>query len=350
MISKKAKYNVAVVGARGAVGGEMIKILEERNFPVEELRLFGSERSKGQSVEFKKSKIQIRELLFNEMEFEGIDIVLSSPGGSVSKKFAPHAIKAGAVVIDNTSAFRMDPSVPLVVPEINRADIAKHKGIIANPNCSAIIMLMAVAPLHRKNPVKRIVCATYQSASGAGSKAMEELKEQTRDYLAGKSVKKEVFPHQIAFNLFSHNSAIVPETGFNEEETKMIQESHKILHDNSIRMAVSCVRVPVLRAHSEAIFLEFSKKMTADDAREILKKAPGVKVVDDRTKNYFPMPVDASNRNDVLVGRFREDPSVENGLALFVVGDQLRKGAALNAVQIAEYLINFLTNFSRPLS
>lgn len=338
-LKKKAKYNIAVVGARGAVGGEMIKILEQRNFPVDELRLFGSERSKGQSVDFKKSKIQIRELLFNDKEFSGIDIVLSSPGGSVSKKFVPHATKAGAVVVDNTSAFRMDPSVPLVVPEINASDIAKHKGIIANPNCSAIIMLIAVAPLHRKNPIRRIICATYQSASGAGSKAMRELEEQTRQFLEKKPIKKEVFPHQIAFNLFSHNSAIVPETGFNEEETKMMQESHKILHDKSIRMAVTCVRVPVLRAHSEAIFLEFSKKMTADEARQILKKAPGVKVVDDREKNYFPMPIDASHGDDVLVGRFREDPSVENGLAMFVAGDQLRKGAALNAVQIAEELI-----------
>lgn len=338
MISKKAKYNIAVVGARGAVGGEMIKILAERNFPVDELRLFGSERSKGQTVEFKKSKIQVRELLFNDKEFEGIDIVLSSPGSSVSKKFAAHARKAGAVIIDNTSAFRMEASVPLVIPEINGADIAKHRGIIANPNCSAIIMLMAVAPLHRKNPIRRAVCATYQSVSGAGSKAMRELEEQTRQFLEQKPIKKEVFPHQIAFNLFSHNSPVL-DSGFNEEETKMIQEAHKILHDDSIRIVTSCVRVPIFRAHSEAIFLEFKNKMTSDEARAILRKSPGLKVVDEREKNYFPMPIEASGRDEVLVGRIREDKSTENGLALFVTGDQLRKGAALNAVQIAEELI-----------
>lgn len=337
-MKKKAKYNVAVVGARGAVGAEIIQILGERHFPVEELRLFGSSRSKGQKVKFGKQEIAIRELIFTEEEFRGIDIVLSSPGSSVSKKFVPYAIKAGAVVIDNTSAFRMLPDVPLVVPEINPEDIAKHKGIIANPNCSAIIMLMAIAPLHKKNKIRRVVCATYQSTSGAGAKAMRELEEQTRDFLAKKPLKKKAFPHQIAFNLFSHNSPIL-ESGYNEEEFKMIQESHKILHDDAIRIVTTCVRVPVLRAHSAAIVLEFEKKMTAHEARQILSKAPGVKVVDDRAKNYFPMPIEASGIDDVLVGRIREDLSHSNGLGLFVSGDQLRKGAALNAIQIAEHLI-----------
>ena len=337
-MKKKSKYNVAVVGAKGAVGYEIIKILEERNFPVAELYPFGSARTAGSSILFQGNQIKIRELKFTPAEFNGIDIVLSSPGASISKKFVPHALKSGAVIVDNTSAFRMDPKVPLVIPEINGSDIKKHNGIIANPNCSAIIMLMVVAPLHRKNRVNRIVCATYQSASGAGSRAMQELEDQTRAYLEKKELKIEAFPHQIAFNLFSHNSTVV-ENGFNEEELKMIQESRKILHDDSIRIVTTCVRVPIFRAHSEAIFLEFEKKITANEARQILSNAPGVKVVDDAKKNHFPMPIEASGKDDVLVGRIHEDLSTENGLSLFVSGDQLRKGAALNAIQIAEALI-----------
>ena len=335
---KKDRYNVAVVGTTGAVGQEMVKILAERKFPVDGLTLFASSRSKGKSIKFNGRDISVTELTFQESAFSGIDIILSSAGGSISKQFAPHAVKAGAIVIDNTSAFRMDPQVPLVVPEINPEDIQKHKGIIANPNCSAIIMLMAIAPLHRKNKIRRIICATYQSASGAGAKAMQELENQSREFLEGKPLTKKVFPHQIAFNLFSHNSPVT-ENGYNEEELKMIQESHKILHNDSIRIATSCVRVPILRAHSEAIFLEFEKKMTPKEAREILSKAPGIKVVDDSKQNYFPMPIEASGKDEVLVGRIREDLSNENGLALFVSGDQLRKGAALNAIQIAEKLI-----------
>ena len=337
-MKKKSKYNVAVVGAKGAVGSEMIQILEERKFPVAELRLFGSARSKGTTTRFQGRDIAIQELKFSPDEFTGVDIILSSPGASVSAKFVPHAIKAGAVVIDNTSAFRMNPKVPLVVPEVNPEDIAKHKGIIANPNCSAIIMLMAIAPLHKKSRIKRILCSTYQSASGAGRKAMKELETQTRDFLDGKAIKKEVFPHQIAFNLFSHNSAI-EENGYNGEELKMIQESRKILHADSIRIATTCVRVPVFRAHSEAIYVEFERKMSVDKARHFLSKAPGIKLVDDPKNNHFPMPIEASGGDDVLVGRIREDLSCKNGLALFVAGDQLRKGAALNAVQIAEALI-----------
>ena len=337
-MKKKNKYNVAVVGAKGAVGQEMVKILEERKFPVAEFRPFGSVRTKGMPVCFNGKEIPSRELKFEPGEFDGIDIILSSPGASVSKQFAPHAVKSSAVIVDNTSAFRMDPNVPLVVPEINPEDIAKHKGIIANPNCSAIIMLMAIAPLHRKNRICRVVCATYQSTSGAGAKAMHELETQTRDYLDGKPLKKEIFLHQIAFNLFSHNSAI-EENGYNGEELKMIQESRKILHDNMIRIVTTCVRVPILRAHSEAIFLEFEKKMKVEEARQILTHAPGVRLVDDWKNNHFPMPIEASGKDEVLVGRIREDLSCENGLVLFVSGDQLRKGAALNAVQIAEQLI-----------
>ena len=263
---------------------------------------------------------------------------MSSAGSSISKQFVPHAVKAGAVVIDNTSAFRMDAATPLVIPEINSDDIRKHKGVIANPNCSAIIMLMAIAPLHRKNRIRRIVCSTYQSASGAGAKAMQELEEQTREVLAGKTAIKKVFPHQIAFNLFSHNSSIAS-NGYNEEEIKMIQESKKILHDDSIRIVVTCIRVPILRAHSEAIFIEFERKMAPAEARQIFSKAPGIKLVDEPKENHFPMPVEASGKDEILVGRIREDLSCENGLVFFVSGDQLRKGAALNAIQIAEKLI-----------
>ncbi len=253
----------------------------------------------------------------------------------MSKQFVPHAIKDGALVIDNTSAFRMDPKVPLVVPEINGEDIFKHQGIIANPNCSAIIMLMAIAPLHRENRIRRVLCATYQAVSGAGAAAMQELKDQTQEVLAGKNPTKKVFPHQIAFNLFSHNAAIESD-GYNGEELKMIQESHKILHDNSIKIVTTCIRVPVRRAHTEVLYLEFEKPMKPEEAREILSRSPGIRVQDDTKANHFPMPIEASEKEDVLVGRIRKDLSCENGLALMVSGDQLWKGAALNAVQIAE--------------
>ncbi len=329
------KFNVAVVGAKGAVGHEIITLLEKRKFPVGEFRPFGSARSAGQKVKFNGKDYAIQELKSQPGEFKGIDIVLSSPGASVSKQFSPHAIKDGALIVDNTSAFRMNPDVPLVVPEINGDDIFKHKGIIANPNCSAIIMLMALAPLHRKNRVKRVLCATYQAVSGAGAVAMEELKEQTAEVLAGKPATKKVFPHQIAFNLFSHNAAI-EDGGYNGEELKMIAESRKILHDDSIKIVTTCIRVPVLRAHTEVLYLEFEKPMSPEEAKAILSKAPGVDLQDDSKNNHFPMPIEASNRENVLVGRIRKDLSSDNGLALMVAGDQLWKGAALNAVQIAE--------------
>lgn len=363
-MKKKSKYNVAVVGAKGAVGQEIIRILEERKFPVAEFYPFGSHRSKGRTVRFNGKDYLNQELKSEPGEFDGVDIVLSSPGASVSKQFVPHAIKSGAVVIDNTSAFRMDPKVPLVIPEINGRDIQKHKGIIANPNCSAIIMLMAVAPLHRKYKIKRILCATYQAVSGAGASAMAELYRQSEEFVERvkrnpsyqsdllaavqaeiseiqedkKPLVKHIFPHPIAFNLFSHNSA-VEEGGYNGEELKMIQETHKILHDDKIRVATTCIRVPVLRAHTEVLYLEFDQKMSPEKARAILAKAPGVEIADHPEKNYFPMPLKASGRDNVLVGRIRQDLSLKNGLALLVAGDQLRKGAALNAVQIAETLI-----------
>ena len=334
-MKKKPKYNVAIMGATGAVGEEMLKILEQRNFPVDQLVLLASARSIGKKVHFKGREIIVQEL--KEDSFDGIDIVLASAGGSISKKFVPFAVKEGAVVIDNTSAFRMDPKVPLVVPEINPQDIKKHKGIIANPNCSTIIMLVPIFPIHQSNRIKRILVSTYQAASGAGAKAMKELEDQSRDVLAGRPAKKEVFPHQIAFNLFSHNSAIQDE-GYNEEEIKMIKETKKIFHDDKIKIVATTVRVPVFRAHSEAIYLELAKKPDLNRIRKILSKAPGVKIIDDREKNYFPMPLEATGQDDVLVGRIRKDLSSPNGICLFVAGDQLRQGAALNAIQIAENL------------
>ena len=334
-MKKKTAYNVAVMGATGAVGEEMLKILEERNFPVDQLRLLASARSVGRKYLFRGKQCLVEEL--KETSFQGMDIVLATAGGSISKKYAPFAVSAGAVVIDNTSAFRMDPDVPLVVPEINPDDIKKHKGIIANPNCSTIIMLVPVFAIHQINRVKKVIVSTYQAASGAGAKAMKELEDQARDILAGQPAKKEIFPHQIAFNLFSHNSSI-KEEGYNEEEIKMVKETHKILHDKNIKVTATCVRVPVYRAHSEAIYLELSKRPDIDKIRQIISKSEGVRLVDDRANNYFPMPIEASGKDDVLVGRIRTDVSTPNGLWIFVAGDQIRKGAALNAVQIAEIL------------
>ena len=361
MLKKKSKYNVAIVGARGAVGTELRKILEERKFPVDRLRIFGSSQSKGVQLDFCGRKIAVEPLPADAKGFEGIDLILSSPGKTVSKQFAPLATKAGCVIVDNTSAFRMDSGTPLVIPEVNGNDIQRHRGIIANPNCSAIIMLMAVAPLHRANPVKRIVVSTYQSTSGAGGNAMRELFTQTEEFLErvaskkkpdvleaieesakeirkGKALKREAFMHQIAFNLFSHNTAIAA-NGYNEEENKVVEESRKILHVPNLQICPTCIRVPVFRAHAESILLEFEKRMSAGEARQILTKAKGVRVVDDREKNHFPMPFEASGGDEILVGRLREDLSNPNALAMFVAGDQLRKGAALNAVQIAEQLI-----------
>lgn len=339
------KYNVAILGATGAVGQEFLKILEERNFPIESLKLLSSKRSAGKKMSFKGAEMTVEEATSNS--FEGIDLVLSSAGGSVSKELAPYAVKAGALVVDNTSAFRMDPTVPLVVPEINPEDVSKHQGIIANPNCSTIIMLVPLAPIHKLAKIKRIVVSTYQAASGAGVMAMEELKEQTRQVLGGKEPTQEAFPHQIAFNLFSHNSAIGPD-GFCEEEVKMIRETEKIFHDETIDVCATTIRVPVVRAHSEVINIETEKEISSDEVRKLMSEAAGVRLVDDRQKNHFPMPIEAEGRDDVFVGRIRRDPSVKNGLVLFVSGDQIRKGAALNAVQIAEVWIKNQSTVNRP--
>ncbi len=335
---KKPAYNVAIMGATGAVGVEMRQILEERKFPIAEITFLASERSAGKKLRFRGKTHTVK--LLTEDSFAGVDIVLASAGGSISKQFAPAVLKAGAVMIDNTSAFRMDPAVPLVIPEINPQEIrnAGKKRIIANPNCSTIVALMALYPLHKAAGLARFNVATYQAASGAGAQAMEELRVQAGEVLAGKKPTKKIFKHQIAFNVFSHNSNVGPE-GYNEEEVKMVKETHKILDDKDIKVQVTCVRVPVMRAHSEAIYAKFEKALTPDQARNLLSKAPGVKVVDKRGANYFPMPVDSAHQDDVLVGRIRQDLFSKKTIALFVSGDQIRKGAALNAVQIAEKLI-----------
>ena len=333
------RYSVAIVGATGAVGVEFLRLLEERHFPLSELRLLASARSHGKTMRFQGREAAVQEL--TEDSFRDVDIAFFSAGGSISKKFAPIAVRAGAVVVDNSSAFRMDPSVPLVIPEINPESIAMHAGIIANPNCSTIIAIMPLWPIHKKNRIHRLIAATYQAASGAGAAAMQELVESTRAHLEGRPYANTVLPHPYAFNLFSHNSKIDPETGYNEEETKMAKETRKIFGDPMIRISATCVRVPVLRAHSEALTIECEHRITPAEVREILANAPGVTLMDDSERNYFPMPKDASGQGDVLVGRIRQDSSDPSGksIAMFVAGDQLLKGAALNAVQIAEVMV-----------
>jgi len=327
---------MAILGATGAVGVEVLKTLEKRKFPVGKLTLLASERSAGKKLKFRGKSVAVQKV--TPRSFAGVDIAIFSAGATRSREFALHAVKADAVVVDNSSAFRMDSSVPLVVPEVNGADLKNHKGIIANPNCSAMIMVVALWPLHQKARIRRIVISTYQSASGAGARAMAELETQTRDILAGKPAKKEVFPHQIAFNVFSHNTKMA-ENGYNEEENKIIEETRKIFHEPNLAICPTCIRVPVFRAHSESILIETEHKLTVKEARAILSKAPGVKVLDDRAANHFPMPIETSGKDDIFVGRIREDPSCPNSLAMFVSGDQLLKGAALNAVQIAELLL-----------
>jgi len=329
---------VAIVGATGAVGVEMIGCLERRAFPLAELRLLASARSAGKTLEFRGAPLAVREL--TEASFDGVDLALFSAGSSISKKFAPLAVRAGAVVIDNSSAFRMDPSVPLVVPEINPLAAREHRGIIANPNCTATISITPLWPVHQANRIVRLLIASYQSASGAGAAAMEELRESTRAYLEGRAYQQRVLPHPYAFNVFSHNARIDPDSGYNEEEIKVREEARKIFGDSELRVSATCIRVPVLRAHSVAITFECQRPIPADEARRLIAGAPGVKLVDDREHNYFPMPRDASGGDPILAGRIRQDLSDPSGrsIALFVAGDQLLKGAALNAVQIAEAL------------
>jgi aspartate-semialdehyde dehydrogenase len=328
--------HVAVVGATGAVGIEMIKTLEKRNFPVSKLTLLASARSVGKKLKFRGQEIAVKEL--TKDAFAGIDIALFSAGGSISKEFAPVAAKAGCVVIDNSSAFRMDNDVPLVIPEINAGDIRQHKGIIANPNCTTAVTLMALYPLHEVFNVRRIFASSYQAVSGTGAKAIDELQRQVSQVVEAKPVTKEVYPHQIAFNVLPHVDSFLP-SGYTKEEMKMENEGRKIMHHPTFRASVTCVRVPVYRAHSVAVSAEFEKSVTADAAREVLLKAPGLDVVDNPEKKEYPLPLYAAERYNCQVGRIRKDCAFDNGLCFWVVGDQLLKGAALNAVQIAEELL-----------
>ena len=331
-------WNVAIAGVTGAVGQEFLALLETRNFPAENYKFLASSRSAGKTITFAGKDYTVEEL--TENSFDDVDIALFSAGGSISKHFAPIAAKKGTIVVDNSSAFRMDDDVPLVIPEINPEAIQTHKGIIANPNCSTIIGIVPVWPLHRVNPLRRMVVSTYQAVSGAGWQAMEELKQQVRDVLDGKEITPHVFKHPCAFNVFSHDSNI-GENGYNVEEMKMVHETHKIFNDYSIGITCTCVRVPVLRTHCESINLEFTEPMEPEQVVDLLHQAPGVTIVDDAENNYFPMPIDATGQGDILVGRIRQDESIadKRGINIWVAGDQLLKGAALNAVQIAEELL-----------
>ena len=335
---KKEKYNVAVVGATGAVGNEMVSILQERKFPVDQLTLLASTRSSGTQIEFKGKQYAVEVL--SENSFVGMDIGLFSAGGSVSEKFAPLAGKAGCVVIDNTSAFRMDPQCPLVVPEVNPHAIAQYttKNIIANPNCSTIQMVVALKPIHDVARIKRIVVSTYQAVSGTGKRAIRELEDQVLAIYSNREVPRQVYPHQIAFNCLPHIDVFF-DNGYTKEEIKMVNETKKIMEDDSIRITATTVRVPVFYSHSESVNIETEKKLTADQVREILSKAPGVVVVDNPKKNEYPLAIHAAGKDETFVGRIREDDSIPNGINLWIVSDNIRKGAALNAVQIAEILI-----------
>src|SRR5687768_4025804 len=330
--------NVAIVGATGAVGQEFLTVLAERDFPIKNLKLLASARSAGRMVEYRGKTYAVEELTRDS--FDGVQIAFFSAGGSISKEFAPAAVAAKAVVVDNTSAFRMKDGIPLVVPEVNADQIHKHNGLIANPNCSTIIMAVPLWPLHKVNRIKRIVVSTYQAVSGAGAWGLYELDAQMKAYATGQPIMKEKFAYQIVNNLFSHNTKVA-ENGYNEEENKMVAETRKIFGDAKIQVSPTCIRVPIPRAHSESINIEFERPMTPEQVREILKKAPGVTIVDDREKNHFPMPLEASGQDNVLVGRIRQDISRDDGrgIDLFVSGDQVRKGAATNAVQIGEKLV-----------
>lgn len=339
------KYNVAIVGATGMVGGEFIRVLEQRKFPVKNIRLLASGRSKGKTLKFcgKSHKVEV----LGKDSFKDIDIALFSAGGSISKEFAPIAVKAGAIVVDNSSAWRMDPKVPLVVPEVNPHAIKRHKGIVANPNCSTIQMVVALKPLHDVAKIKRIVVATYQSVSGWGKEAVDQLWEETKEAVKSnkrqatsdkiKKIKK-VLPAQIAFNVIPHIDVFLP-NNYTKEEMKMLNETRKIMEDDSINVTATCVRVGVVTSHAEAVNIETERKLSADEARDILRKSPGVEVIDDVSNSKYPLPIDAAGKDACYVGRVRADKSVKYGLNLWVVSDNLRKGAALNAVQIAELLI-----------
>jgi len=330
------KPHIAIVGATGAVGVAMIQTLEKRKFPTGQLTLLASARSAGKEMTFRGRPLTVRELVRGS--FEGVDIALFSAGASVSRQFAPLAVQAGGVVVDNSSAFRMDDAVPLVVPEINAEDIARHQGIIANPNCTTAITLMALYPLHRAFGVKRIFASSYQAVSGTGARAIEELQRQVQQIVAGQPVTREVYPHQIAFNVLPQVDVFLP-GGYTKEEAKMENEGRKIMHHPSFRASVTCVRVPVYRAHSIAVSAEFEKPVTVEAARAVLRRAPGLDVVDNPAQQEYPLPLHATDKYNCQVGRLRQDCALDNGLCFWVAGDQLLKGAALNAVQIAEELL-----------
>jgi len=336
MLKKKEKYIVAVVGATGAVGNEMVATLEGRDFPVGSLRLFASERSEGKHLKFRDTDVSVETL--NENCFRGIDIALFSAGAERSRIWAPIAVKSGCVVVDNSSQWRMDPEVPLVVPEVNPDDLKWHKGIIANPNCSTIQMVVVLKPIHDVAKIKRVVVTTFQSVSGTGQKAMDELLKQTTDLLNFKEITCNVYPHQIAFNVLPHIDKFL-DNGYTKEEMKMVNETRKIIGDNSIRITATTVRVPVFRGHSESVNIETEKKLTANEVRAILSEAPGIVVFDAPHKNVYPLPVSIAGTDETYVGRIREDESIENGINIWIVADNLRKGAALNTVQIAERLV-----------
>ena len=338
MLKKKDKYIVAVVGATGAVGNEMISVLEQRNFPVDQLRLFASERSEGKTQDFHGKPVKVEVL--TDKVFDGIDIALFSAGGDRSTEYAPAAARSGCVVIDNSSAWRMDPEVPLVVPEVNPDDIKKHKGIIANPNCSTIQMVVVLKPIHDAAKIKRVVVTTFQSVSGTGKKAMDELLNQTKDLLNFKDASPSVYPHQIAFNCLPHIDQFMDD-GYTKEEIKMVNETKKILGDDSVRVTATTVRVPVFKGHSESLNIETEKNISADETRAILSSAPGVIVYDAPDKNIYPLQTICADKDEVYVGRIRKDDTIENGINMWISADNLRKGAALNAVQIAEKLIEF---------
>ncbi|WP_277655732.1 aspartate-semialdehyde dehydrogenase [Seleniivibrio woodruffii] len=335
-LKKKVAYNVAIAGATGAVGETFLQILEERNFPIAELKLLASKRSVGKELTFKGKTYKVEELTHDC--FEGVDIALFSAGGGRSLEYAPSAVKAGAVVIDNSSAYRMDKDVPLVVPEVNPEDAFKHKGIIANPNCTTIIMLVALKPLYDYSKVKSVVVSSYQSTSGAGAQAMEELMNQTKAWAKGEDITVEKFAHQILFNVIPHVDSFT-DNGYTKEEMKMFNETRKMLHDDEILVSATCVRVPTLSAHSESVTIETVDPISPEKARELFAKAPGLQLLDDPSNNKYPMPLFVAGGDDCFVGRIRTDISRPNSLAFWVVGDQLRKGAATNAVQIAELLI-----------
>ena len=336
MLKMKDTYVVAVVGATGAVGNEMVATLEERNFPVQKLRLFASDRSEGKMLKYKDTDISVETL--QESSFEGIDIALFSAGAERSKIWAPVAVQSGCIVVDNSSQWRMDPDVPLVVPEVNPNDLKWHKGIIANPNCSTIQMVVVLKPIHDVAKIKRVVVTTFQSVSGTGQKAVDELLQQTTDLLNFREATCTVYPYQIAFNVLPHIDKFL-ENDYTKEEMKMVHETRKILGDESLRVTATTVRVPVFRCHSESVNIETEKKLTANDVRAILSNAPGVVVFDAPHKNVYPFPVHVAGKDETYVGRIREDESIEKGINLWIVADNLRKGAALNAVQIAERLI-----------